>query len=149
MYPDAHRHDDTFRWPSRRHVCIIRVFTLAVWKFSGMSLNEMRVLAAQIRAAYDAANAGAGRGARGPVHYLAGLAGDVGELSNLILEKLGHGDLPGVDVDAGLVHELSDCIWSVLTLADLDKVDLAATFPAEMKKLLDRVASEAAGGTDP
>lgn len=47
------------------------------------------------------------------------------------------------NVDAKLAHELADCLWSVLVLADKYKVDLAAEFMKTMDELARRIDAEA------
>ena len=46
------------------------------------------------------------------------------------------------DVDAKLAHELSDCLWSVLVLADKYGIDLATEFNKTMDELEARIAKE-------
>ena len=46
------------------------------------------------------------------------------------------------DVDAKLAHELSDCLWSVLVLADKYGIDLQQEFLKTMETLDKRIADE-------
>lgn len=49
------------------------------------------------------------------------------------------------DLDAKLAHELADCLWAILTLADLYTVDLETAFTATMEELhhwLDRAGEQ-------
>lgn len=62
-----------------------------------------------------------------------GFVGDVGDLAKLVQAKEGVRDIP--DVQAKLAHELADCLWSVMTLAQLYDVDLEASFLATMDEL--------------
>lgn len=62
-----------------------------------------------------------------------GFVGDVGDLAKLVQAKEGVRDIP--DVQAKLAHELADCLWSVMTLAQLYEVDLEASFLATMDEL--------------
>jgi NTP pyrophosphatase (non-canonical NTP hydrolase) len=39
------------------------------------------------------------------------------------------------DIDERLAHELSDCLWSVLVLAELYHVDLEAAFLRTMSEI--------------
>jgi len=48
---------------------------------------------------------------------------DLGDLSRLILAKEGRRKFDG-DIDLALRHELADCMWSIMVLADKYKVDL-------------------------
>nr|WP_255645756.1 hypothetical protein [Actinoplanes polyasparticus] len=52
--------------------------------------------------------------------------GDVGDLAKLVMAVDGRREIP--DARARLGHELADCLWSVLVLADRYGVDLAVEF---------------------
>jgi NTP pyrophosphatase (non-canonical NTP hydrolase) len=71
-----------------------------------------------------------------------GFVGDVGDLAKLIQAAEGVRAIP--DVQAKLAHELADCLWSVLILADLYGVDLEASFQATMDTLQRRIEEEPA-----
>ena len=62
-----------------------------------------------------------------------GLMGDVGDLAKLIQSK--EGVRKSDDLDDKLQHELSDCLWSIIILADKCDVDLEASFKKTMDKL--------------
>jgi NTP pyrophosphatase (non-canonical NTP hydrolase) len=62
-----------------------------------------------------------------------GFVGDVGDLMKLVMAKAGA--RPIADVDRRLAHELSDCLWSVLVLAQLYNVDLEREFLRTMDTL--------------
>lgn len=62
-----------------------------------------------------------------------GFLGDVGDLAKLVQGK--EGVRPRDDLDAALAHELADCLWCVLTLADAYDVDLEAAFTTTMSSL--------------
>lgn len=62
-----------------------------------------------------------------------GLVGDVGDLAKLVQGKAGVRPRP--DLDEALAHELADCLWSVLTLADAYDVDLPAAFSRTMGEI--------------
>ena len=64
-----------------------------------------------------------------------GFLGDVGDLAKLVQGKAGV--RPRDDLDKALAHELADCLWCVLTLADEYGVDLEASFAATMRELSD------------
>lgn len=65
---------------------------------------------------------------------MSGFVGDVGDLSKLVAAQAGRRPGPE-DLDGALAHELSDCLWSVLVLADELGVDLVAAFPQTMDAL--------------
>ena len=62
-----------------------------------------------------------------------GFLGDVGDLAKLVQGKAGV--RPRDDLDEALAHELADCLWSVLTLADAYDVDIEAAFDRTMTTL--------------
>lgn len=66
-----------------------------------------------------------------------GFVGDVGDLSKLVHAKNGVRAMADseTDLDAKLAHELADCLWSVLTLADCYGVDLDQAFDSTMAGL--------------
>lgn len=106
-----------------------------------MKFEDLLKRAVQIRHKYDELNA-----KRGTVwneqNLMSGFVGDVGDLSKIIMAK--QGLRPMDDVDAKLAHELSDCLWSVLVLADKFKIDLTAEFQKTMDELDARIDSEQA-----
>lgn len=105
-----------------------------------MQYEELRKRAVEIREHYDRLNQ-AKRGITWQGQdIMAGFVGDVGDLSKIIMAK--HGLRSMEDVDAKLVHELSDCLWSILVLADFYKIDLAAEFVKSMDKLENRISTE-------
>jgi NTP pyrophosphatase (non-canonical NTP hydrolase) len=75
-----------------------------------------------------------------PRDHAIGFVGDVGELMQLVGAKEGVRDIE--DVDAKLAHELADCLWSVIVLANDYGVDLEKEFLATMDKLETRIAKE-------
>lgn len=105
-----------------------------------MHYDDLRKRAVEIREKYDKLNAAK----RGVVwdeqNLMSGFVGDVGDLTKIIMAKHGLRDME--DVDAKLAHELSDCLWSVLVLADKYNIDLAAEFLKTMDELSQRIDRE-------
>ena len=62
-----------------------------------------------------------------------GLVKDVGDLASLVQAKEGIREVE--DVDAALAHELADCLWSLIVLADRYGVELEHAFTATMDEL--------------
>ncbi len=62
-----------------------------------------------------------------------GFVVDVGDLMKVVMAKAGARVVD--DVDVKLVHELSDCLWSVLVLAKLYGFDLEKEFLKTMDEL--------------
>lgn len=70
-----------------------------------------------------------------------GFLGDVGDLAKLVQGK--EGVRPREDLDEALAHELADCLWSVMALADAYNVDLEAAFTGTMGELTEHLDQQA------
>lgn len=104
-----------------------------------MQYEDLLKRAVEIRTKYDELNAT--RGVQwDEQNLMSGFVGDVGDLSKIIMAK--HGLRAMDDVDAKLAHELADCLWSVLVLADKYKIDLADEFMKNMDGLEKRISDE-------
>lgn len=104
-----------------------------------MQYEDLLKRAVTVREKYDEINS-----TRGVVwneqNLMSGFVGDVGDLSKIIMAK--HGLRAMEDIDAKLAHELADCLWSVLVLADKYKIDLASEFMKTMDSLEKRIAGD-------
>lgn len=69
--------------------------------------------------------------------FMLGFVGDVGDLAKLVMAAEGARSMPGGR--EALEHELADCLWSVLVLAKLYDVDLAAVFDRTVGELVDHI----------
>ncbi len=69
-----------------------------------------------------------------------GMMGDMGDLAKLIQAHEGVRNI--ADADTKLAHELADCLWSVLVLADKCGVDIEAAFSRTMDELESHVAAQ-------
>ena len=69
-----------------------------------------------------------------------GFVGDVGDLSKLVLAKQGVKEIN--NVDEKLAHELSDCLWCILVLANKYGVDIESSFMKTMDELEKRIADK-------
>lgn len=74
---------------------------------------------------------------------MAGFVGDVGDLSKLVMAKKGVRRGPD-DIDAALAHELADCLWSVMVIADELGINLEQAFTKTMNELHERIEKEKA-----
>jgi NTP pyrophosphatase (non-canonical NTP hydrolase) len=63
-----------------------------------------------------------------------GFVGDVGDLMKLIMVKEGVREVDE-DINRKIAHELADCLWSVLVLADEYDVDLEESFVRTMDEI--------------
>ncbi len=62
-----------------------------------------------------------------------GFVGDVGDLAKLVMACNGRRSIP--DAEAKLAHELADCLWSLIVLADAHGVNLEQAFLQTMDDL--------------
>lgn len=69
-----------------------------------------------------------------------GFVGDVGDLAKLIQANAGIRDID--DCKAKLGHELSDCLWSILVLANKCGINLQAEFVKNTREIAEYVSSE-------
>lgn len=100
---------------------------------SSLTLDELKAIAAEIRSSYDLANDAAGRRRWGSMEYCQGLMGDVGDLTKLLMVqnqlRTGNPDRDRIE------HELADCLWSILTIAEAVDIDLEHAFLKTMREL--------------
>ncbi len=69
-----------------------------------------------------------------------GFVGDVGDLAKLIQANAGIRDID--DCKTKLGHELSDCLWSIMVLANKCGIDLEAEFVKNTRELSEYVSGE-------
>lgn len=69
-----------------------------------------------------------------------GFVGDVGDLAKLIQAHAGVRDIENCKAKLG--HELSDCLWSILVLANKCGIDLQAEFVRNTQELVAFVSGE-------
>ena len=62
-----------------------------------------------------------------------GFVGDVGDLAKLVMAQNGRRDIP--NASEKLAHELADCLWSVIVLAQAYQIDLEESFLQTMNDL--------------
>ncbi|SCL33452.1 hypothetical protein GA0070624_4740 [Micromonospora rhizosphaerae] len=91
-----------------------------------MDIGELQARARQIADRYDRHHVDAGRRPWSTGELALGFVGDVGDLAKLVLAVDGRREIPDARDRRG--HELADCLWSVLVLADRYDVDLVAEF---------------------
>ena len=108
-------------------------------------MNNLKGLAEQaevIRQKYEELNAKKGEASWDIRAYAQGFAGDFGDLQKLVMAKEGLRHIH--DVDAKLAHELSDCLWSILIIANHYNIELEQAFTQTMSDIADRIAGVAA-----
>lgn len=103
------------------------------------TLNDLQKRALEIRAKYDELNTNDGHAKWDGLDYTAGFVGDVGDLMKLVMAK--EGKRHGENVDTKLEHELADCLWSILVIANRYDIDLNKAFENTMNDLEERLQS--------
>lgn len=98
-----------------------------------MEFVDMQAKARVIRARYAEQEAARYGRSWTTEEVMLGFLGDVGDLAKLVQGKAGV--RPHKDLDEALAHELADCLWCVMTLADAYGVDLEAAFGQTMDSL--------------
>lgn len=68
-----------------------------------------------------------------PEELALGFVGDVGDLAKLVMAVNGRRNIP--DAREKLAHELADCLWSVIILANVHDIDLEQAFLKTMEDL--------------
>jgi NTP pyrophosphatase (non-canonical NTP hydrolase) len=69
-----------------------------------------------------------------------GFVGDVGDLAKLIQANAGVRKID--DCKAKLGHELSDCLWSIMVLANKCGIDLVGEYSKNTRELIEYVSNE-------
>ncbi len=69
-----------------------------------------------------------------------GFVTDVGDLMNLVMAKEGVKEIN--DIDEKLNHQLSDCLWSLLVIANGYGVDIEDSFLKTMDELEKRIEKD-------
>ncbi len=62
-----------------------------------------------------------------------GLVGDIGDLAKLVMAENGLRNIPNSKRKLG--HEMADCLWSIIVLANLHEIDLEKSFLETMDNL--------------
>lgn len=105
-----------------------------------MTLAELTNQAVALRARFDTAADAAGKPRWSKADFMAGLVGDTGDLMKLVMARDGLREIP--DVDRKLGHELADCLWSILILAQAYEVDLESEFQTMIAKVTHKLDSK-------
>lgn len=98
-----------------------------------MQLSEAQQRAVEIRSLYAQLETKRYGRAWNIQEIMLGFQGDVGDLAKLVQGAAGVRQFD--HLDAQLAHELADCLWSVLVLADMLDVNLELAFKQTMAQL--------------
>jgi len=104
-----------------------------------MNIDELSSRAVEIRKKYDELNKSRSGKEWTTLQLAQGFVGDVGDLQKIAMAKEGLRDMD--EIDSKLAHELSDCLWSVLVLAERYGVDIEKEFLKTMDDLDERIAN--------
>lgn len=107
-----------------------------------MDFSDLQKRAIEISARYDKLNQTKRGITWNEQQIMAGFVSDVGDLSKIIMAKQGLRNME--DADEKLSHELSDCLWSILVLANKYNIDLPNEFIKTMNLLDERIDKELA-----
>lgn len=105
-----------------------------------LRLVQIQAYAAAIRHHYDVYNKARRDRTWTLSDYMLGFLGDVGTLARHVMAHEGHRDDPEGGIDMG--HHLADCLWSIMTLAEISGTDLEAAFKTLVKRLEHNIANE-------
>ncbi|HSH18394.1 MAG TPA: hypothetical protein VK978_03345 [Candidatus Saccharimonadales bacterium] len=106
------------------------------------SIADLMQRAEEIREKYETLNATSGKEPWRIRDYAMGFVGDVGDLQKLVMAKENLRDI--ADVDEKLGHELADCLWSILVIANYYGVNLEAEFGKTMQTIEKRIEEKSA-----
>lgn len=106
-----------------------------------MDFAEMSGRAREVRALYAEWEVRRDGRAWSVTELMNGFTGDVGDLAKLIGAHTGSRPGPA-DLPAALGHELADCLWSVLVIADAVGINLEDAFTTTMDDLEHHVRSQ-------
>jgi NTP pyrophosphatase (non-canonical NTP hydrolase) len=105
-----------------------------------MEFEQMQARAVEVRNKYDQLNAQERGVVWDATDLMSGFVGDVGDLSKIIMAKYGLRDME--NIDEKLKHELADCLWSIIVLAEKLQVDLVPVFDRAMDELEARIEQD-------
>ena len=91
-----------------------------------MDFSEIKAMALSIREAYSRVELEKYGQRWGAQDLMLGFVGDVGDLAKLAIAQERRRDIP--DFEEKTAHELADCLWSIIVLADKYDIDLEESF---------------------
>lgn len=105
-----------------------------------MEFKQLLARAASVRAQYAALETARYGRSWSRAELALGFVGDVGDLAKLLVAAEGMRAMPGAR--ERLEHELADCLWSIMVLAQAHDVDLEAAFTAMCAELETHIAQQ-------
>lgn len=105
------------------------------------AFDALQKQAMEIRQTYNELNKTKGHKVWDARAYAMGFVGDVGDLVKLVMAAENFRDAKGGgDVKEKLQHELGDCLWSLLVIAEHYGISLEQAFQGTMAELHERIA---------
>ena len=108
-----------------------------------MELQDLQQRAIAVRAQYAAVERSRYGRSWTNEEIMLGFVGDVGDLAKLVMAQAGVRAIP--DAEAKLAHELADCLWAVLVLADHYQIDLEQAFSHTMTEIEESLSVQPGG----
>jgi hypothetical protein len=109
-------------------------------KNKNMQFKEINDLALKIRAKYKEYEIKRNGKPWNNEQIMQGFIVDAGDLMKIVMAKENVRDLwDHYQLDEKLAHELSDCLWSLLVLANIYNINLEKKFVENMKKLEEKI----------
>ena len=105
-----------------------------------MEFEELQQQALAIRKRYEVWEAAKYGRSWTRAELVMGFVGDVGDMVKLAMAHDGVRHIP--DHEARLAHELADCLWSVIVIADKYGVDLEQAFQNTMETLEEQLSEK-------
>lgn len=105
-----------------------------------MEFEQLRVQALEVRQLYQRLEKRTYGREWTREELVLGLVGDVGDLVKLVQAAEGVRAID--DAKEKLAHELADCLWSLLVIAEKYDIDLQASFIATMEELKAHINSK-------
>lgn len=105
-------------------------------------MDDLKKRALAVRDQYRELNSLNGEGHWGYREFAEALVGDVGDLMKMLQAKANLRPYTKGDLDEDIKHELSDCIWAIIAIADDLHIDLEESFKINMDKLSKKIESK-------
>ena len=107
-----------------------------------MTIEQLSKKAERIKEKYEDLNRINGKKPWTVTEYANGLMGDVGDLIKLILQKKTSRVKKSKDLNKKIRHELADCLWSIIVIAQEMDVDLEKEFLINIEYLQQKLSEE-------
>ncbi len=102
-----------------------------------MEFKDLVTKAKTVKGLYEELNKRRGKKSWNYSVMMQGLVTDIGELNELIIAKAGYRKVN--NIEKKIAHELSDCLWSIIVIADELNIDLESEFFKTIQDLEKRI----------